>query len=666
MLSNKDAISRKILSTQNSISEKVLILLENENQVKDCISWLDEIKGEKQIIALTPFAVYELDKHGLNYNTPEEYYFQEELFKLGIDNFKKVENLCNLIDEEIRLGNNEFSELNIKPALFSFYHLKILYDTITIRIFQLSKIFDHERPSSVCFYDSAKYPFGSVGSAPYLQFNNKESLYSQLLSLNGWGVSQKKLPYITDTDVLSKVQNESFSDNLKEKAKQYLSDHPELYDIALTIKKRGFSGLLQWISNYLHANKGFPILLYGGGYNWDDCNEDLRLEGIAPVYRIADDFHWLDEAIAQSSDSMQAIWSELQEKPELRYCFIMNCIDFYPLVKERLEFLVKKMSFACLISTKHIMDLIVRKNIKAIIASTLATCVGHSAAQAAHNSKIPVITWQHGGYGAMEVHSIINYCDLISSDAHFVFGNGVVDSYLQAAKKYGTELISVGSTSLEFINNKETTAGEDTKLKNSKDILYITSSYFQNDINISVFPPFSDNLFWQIQRAIVDLLGQHDNYKVTVKLHPSNNYEVPPLQPYSVDRGYNHFNFKKQEESFTELLQKADVVIIDFPFTTLLQALTTKKPVFAYTGLVYYNEIAQKLLSKRAICSRNLDEFLSTLEKYLSESIYEADLSNNEFLEMYGITSKEGTSKKRAPHELRKILDRVNKSREPV
>jgi hypothetical protein len=77
-----------------------------------------------------------------------------------------------------------------------------------------------------------------------------------------------------------------------------------------------------------------------------------------------------------------------------------------------------------------------------------------------------------------------------------------------------------------------------------------------------------------------------------------------------------------------------------------LQAFTTKQPVFAYTGLVYYNEMARRSLSKRAICSRDLAEFLSTLEKYLSENTYEANLSNNEFLEMYGITSKGDTSEK--------------------
>ncbi|WP_156164043.1 hypothetical protein [Methanosarcina sp. 1.H.T.1A.1] len=658
MISKGDSISKNI-SAINDASGKALILLENENHVKDCISWLDEIKGEKQIVALTPFAVYELDKYGLEYNIPEDYYEPEELHQMGLENFKKVEDLCNLIDTEIQLNDNDYSELDIYPAMFSYYHLKIMYDAITICVFQLSKIVNSEKPCAVYFYDSAKYPFGVYESARYLLFNHKESLYSQILLLNIWNIPQKILPSLPQyINEVSGLQKENVSDNLKKRAKQYLCDHPELYDIALTLKKRGFPGFVQWIKNDLRTNKEFPVLLFGAGYNWDDCNEDLRSQGIAPVYRITDDFHWLEEAIRQDSGSLHTAWLNLQINPEFRSFFIMDGIDFYPLVIERLEFLVKQMSIACLFSVRHVMNLIAKKNIKAVIASTFSTCVGHSAAQAAHNSKIPVITWQHGGYGAMEIHPLVNYCDLISSDAHFVFGNGVIDSYLEAAKKYGTELVAVGSTSLESIDNRETIKMEDSKLNNGRNILYVTSSYVQTDKNISVFPPFSDILFWQTQKSIVDILGQHNNYTVTIKLHPSS-YDVHPLQYYSIDCGYDHFTFIRREESFTELLQKADAVIIDFPFTTLLQALTTKKPVFAYTGLVHYNENAQRSLSKRAICSRNLDEFLCKLDKYLTDNVYEANLKNNEFLEMYGIASREGTSKKRAPEELNKILGRV-------
>ena len=86
---------------QKDVNGKILILLENEGHVKDCISWIDEIGGEKLIIALTPFAMHELVKYGLNYRILEDYYDVEELYQMGIDNFKHVGDLCNLLDTEI-------------------------------------------------------------------------------------------------------------------------------------------------------------------------------------------------------------------------------------------------------------------------------------------------------------------------------------------------------------------------------------------------------------------------------------------------------------------------------------------------------------------------------------------------------------------------------------
>ena len=653
--------NKKPSSVQKNKDGLVLILLENEVQVNDYLSWFDEIRGEKLIVALTPSAMYELDKHGLNYKVPDDYYDPVELYQIGFDNFKKVENLCNVIDAEIEHRHRDFIELAIKPAMFSYYHLKMIYDSITIRVFQLSKIMETEKVCTVYFYDSAKYPFGSSESAPYLFFNHMESLYSKLLLLDKWDITLKLLPH------LPQYRNKAFKINnlniakINKNISTWLICHPKLYDFTLSIKKTGFIGSVRWLKKHSHQANDSPVILYGVGYNWDDCNEDLHAEGIAPVHRILDDFHWLDKAIKYDLDNLHTAWFRLQENPEFKTFFIIHNIDFFPLIEERLEFLVKQMSVACLIAVQDVMNLIETKNIKAVIASTLSTCVGHSTAQAAHNSKIPVITWQHGGYGAMEIHPLVNYCDLINSDVHFVFGDGVIDSYLKDAKKYGTELVAVGSSLLECINCRDKITRDDTTSNNRKNILYVTSSYMQNNFTISTFPAISDVLFWKMQKSIIDFLGNHDNHSITIKLHPSNDGHHP-LQSYSVDQRYNHLKFIRREKSFSELIQTADVIVIDFPFTTILQALTIKKPIFVYTGCVHYNQNAHRLLSKRAICCSNLNEFLCKLDKYLIDNVYEADLNDNEFLIMYGIGSKESTPKKRAPKELKQIINKFNQT----
>ena len=68
-----ESIVREFIQKQGeSFDKKILILLEHEGQVKDCLEWLTEIKGKKQIIALSPFAIYEMDRQSLQYKIPED------------------------------------------------------------------------------------------------------------------------------------------------------------------------------------------------------------------------------------------------------------------------------------------------------------------------------------------------------------------------------------------------------------------------------------------------------------------------------------------------------------------------------------------------------------------------------------------------------------------
>ena len=97
MVSEK-IIKEIIRKHAGSFDAKVLILLEHEEQVKDCLKWLDEVKGQTQIIALSPFAIYELDKQNIPYKIPEDYYEPGELYHFGLGNYQRIEDFSSLIE----------------------------------------------------------------------------------------------------------------------------------------------------------------------------------------------------------------------------------------------------------------------------------------------------------------------------------------------------------------------------------------------------------------------------------------------------------------------------------------------------------------------------------------------------------------------------------------
>lgn len=645
-------------------SRKIIILLEHEEQVKNCLKRLKEIKGQKLIIALSPFAMYELDKRGVQYKIPEDYYNPKELYKLGIKNYKKVENICSMIDKSIQNACPTLAKLNIKPALFSFYHLKNIYDAATIRLFQLSKLIDAEKPDILYVYDTKRYPFGISEMAPYLFFDNRESIYARLLNCKGWDMPVVVLPFVP--------QPEDFDFSKKPYEKRlmlWLRRHPKFFDLAAETRKHGLRGFFNKLKSGLLADGDLQVLLFGAGYNWDDCRKELQSVGINPVFiRIWDNLErWISNQISTklSVDALSDAWEGLRADDEFRKFFIWGNVDFLSVLEERLRFLIKQLSPTCLNVYEETARIIEKREVKALLASTFASCTGHSASRAARNSNIPVVTWQHGGYGYMN-QQMIAYNDLMSSDVHFVFGEGVVKKYSKAARRFGTRLVAIGSPSLETLFQMLPPSKCKKIVKSTSEkkvVLYASTNFYQNNLYVSSPPPFSDNHFWHTQQAILEVLAKHRDYTIVVKTHPSRMYRESPMRLHAKENKFGNVRFVKDECTFTDLLPTACLFVIDFPSTTLLEALTTSKPIFVYTGHLHPDNRALKLLERRAFCYRELKELVNALDRYLSDGRIDkrVDLNDKEFLKAYGISSQGKGSGMRAAKMLKEIISGVGK-----
>jgi hypothetical protein len=650
---------------RNKRFNNAVVLLEHEGQVRNYLKRFKQEKGQKLIIAASPFAIYELDKRGLPYRILEDYYDPKELYKLGISNYKKVENLSNIVDGRIQNACPAIAELDIRPALFSFYHLKIIYDAATIRLFQLSKLIDAENPDTLYVYNSERYPFGISEMAPYLLFDNRESIYARLLACEGWGVPVVMLPRVSrpeDPDFLKKPQPEAKT--LRKRVMWGLRRYPRLFDLAAEVQTRGWRELFRGLKSYPRVNKGTPVILFGAGYNWDDCREELQSVGIDPRFiRIWDNpRYWIDTQTLgkPSAGALTGAWKELQTDEEFRKFFVWRNVDFFPVLEARLRFLVERLTSACLNVYEETAKTIKNRKVRAFLAPGLASCTSRSAALAAQNSNIPVVTWQHGSYGYMD-YPITVYNDLMGSDVHFVFGDGVVDKYAKTAERLGTQLVAVGSSSLEnlFQMSPLNKVKKIVKLTPGKKVvLYTSTTFYQNHLCVSFPPPFSDNHLWYTQRAILEGLAKHSDYTIVVKTHPSRMHRESPMHLYAKENRFENIQFIKDECTFTDLLPIADLFVIDFPSTTIMEVLTTSKPIFVYTGHLRLDARALKLLERRAFCYPELKSFVDALDKYLSTGKIDkrVNLNDKSFLKAYGISSQEAGSRTRAAKTLKQII----------
>jgi len=104
-------------------------------------------------------------------------------------------------------------------------------------------------------------------------------------------------------------------------------------------------------------------------------------------------------------------------------------------------------------------------------------------------------------------------------------------------------------------------------------------------------------------------------------------------------------------------LYEHDIVIIESPTTTLLQAIATGLPVFVLTSIITPPRADLPLLMKRAVCAENAEELMDKLEEYLKTGHYPADINSREYLKLHGTHLDDGEGHLRALKVLNDVMD---------
>jgi hypothetical protein len=625
-----------------------LFFIEKVTQVNGLIQEYKNTSGTKKIIALSPFAMHELDKKKISYRIPEDYYKSEELYELGLDNYTKVEEICSFIDNEFKKKIPEYKSMGLKPAFYNLYGLKIIYDALTIRLAQLYKILEMEEPKRLFFTRVGLSTFQPTYGPSLIMFNNNELLYSALLELFEGDYKLKELPILEkDAMVISKVPTEerkSFKKNLS----NWLESHPSLFKIAKTVTSSGLKEEAQPVKRDIFKGKVKSIILLGSGYNWSI--ETLKRAGVSNVQIVQDDLDALigSAILVKSSKDLKDLSDTILKNKNFIELFNFNDKNFLSLLEDRLKFIIEILSKIIKDSYIEAEQLIEKESAGMVLGSSITSCKMHAYAQAGRDRNIPVILWQHGSYGYFDWY-MWRYNELKPSDVFLVFGSGEQNKTKEMANQYKTRVVQVGSHALDNQYFKRLSAKTDYKLNldpDRKTVLYVTNAYYQNLMYVSMPPLFSDNKFWKTQRAIMDTFKKYDNYNYIIKTHQNPIMDEAVLRTYSEDTNFNNCVFIRNETTFTNLLPAADIIIIDLPTTTLLQSLTTSKAIFCYTGHLTFDEKAIKLIDKRAYRYNKLDDFISNLDAFFSKGRLDrsVDLRNNEFLLHYGMHKIDGKS----------------------
>jgi hypothetical protein len=595
-----------------------LLFAEHSRQVHDLLN--RGVEGKSVWVALGPSAMAALNELKTPYSIPEDFYSPEELEEVCLHLQKRTREFCDSIDGLLLERHPHLAKYEIRPFLLSIMPLSMLFGGTVKRIFELKSILKAYPEEKVRIHKKE-----STGRGIYdIAFSADETLYGNILALRGW---ENPVEFISEDKVESPE-----SVGFREKLKNFASSSFYLTSLYSALKKKSWK---EAIAVFPRGKKG-TILMCGGEEEWKFVIPELRRMGWRVLYGRG---KGLMDVRYEDSDM-----DLTEDNPQMGECFEFDGIDFYPLLKMRLGWILGGIPQLRDKIIPAIVESIRTHDIKAVMTSGIGTFAEHAFNLIAIGEGTPVLNWQHGFVGYNKnITQLYEYSELVSSSYNLVYGEDVKDAFDKSNKySFPSKSVPVGSASIDCLKEGLRTGGQKSGITK---VLYATTSYYMNFWYYGFTPPYSDRLMFDTQVKIVNFLeGAKEKYRLeaTVKLHPSL---------FSFDEKYleqSSLKFVRRKQSFIELLKLHDLIILDMPTTALLQAISTRKPVFALMRHLRYSDYELGMLGKRAVCSDDLDALLEEIDAFLRSGHYDADLNDETFLRKYGTYLNDGKSAERA------------------
>lgn len=553
-----------------------------------------------------------------------DYNSDRDLYRIGLENFQKIEHITTILDTKLTSLHNIPS---LTPARYSILNLKFLIDSLWCFIHGLKTIIEYEHPDSLCLYSHQS----KLSDPGVYVFSNDESVYADLLNLPGWPIPCK---VIRRTNAERPKMDKISGIGTKRELKKY----EILFNMGLIHKRGGVNAVGSALYNYITCLHRKPVLVYNNGYNWDDSLDELYKKGLLPVHRITDDIFESDgSAIKKYQEYVREICNTEAEFEEYKH--ILG-IDVSSIFFERMSQIVGKSIEESIHAYNFTEKFLRKKRIQCLLHSTRNSAAGHAIVQASRDAGIPVISWQHGGAGYC-YHPLMPYIEFINSDLHLVFGDAVADSFRETAKRLHLEkvprFVSVGSSSLDSYSKMLKKIPQEIS---NAPLVYVTTNYLLNNPIISLPCEYCiwDEKLWSIQKKIINIAAKFPEKEFIIKLHPVHT-DKEPLKSYASDRNVKNLKIISSEIPLSELCKSASVMVFDLISTGILQTLTSEIPVIVYTGLHDIDQDALTLLKKRAYLENDPNMFGDTIEKFLIDKFTlndTIDCTNKEFLLKYG------------------------------
>lgn len=347
-----------------------------------------------------------------------------------------------------------------------------------------------------------------------------------------------------------------------------------------------------------------------------------------------------------------AAWARLAGSKIFRSPFTVNGIDACSLIEPGLRYFIERVVPETVEDTLLSTQCLTQFGYKAVLAP--AGIREATLLQASRRAGVPVIIYQHGGFVGTCEQLFWDLTDLANADYLLAYGDGAKAYFDKRPALSGVRRARVevaGSARLERLAERLRPRGRARGPVTRGDaggvrtVLYVptkTAGYARPLVADS-YPEVG---YHRLQRRVIELMRDYPGVSFVYK--PFADADDTLIRRMAVQAGVVNCRIER-ETPVPSLMQSADLVVIDFPSTALLEVALTDTPLVLYADRrsLRLEPEAAVLLRRRASVADTEDGFLAAIREAI-DGRAAADPADKEFVQAFALDPRQGSATARA------------------
>src|ERR1700722_334044 len=576
------------------------------------------------VIALTPHIAHELRQGGIAFRYPEHFadWRQQEEDAIGL--LEDTLGLCARADGMLHELWPKAKERGFEPFRCGFYELHLFRGSIWTKLYRCRAVIDELAPTRV-IYSTLQRP---APDRDPLSFDER-SLYAEV---SGHLCQSRGIGHSAITAPISALDDWKHG--------------------PLPIPPGERTGPLAWVPARLRrllprrrsARNGPRLLMVQRLTSWK------ALERVADV-SFWDEIRGTQEAneAAPPPAVLDAWWTRLQSDPAFRQYFRLGETDWFALAAKGLEHFVKHVvpdAWATVGRADTILDLV---KPDATIFGNLCTTEGNAIARAARCRGIPVITEPHGPFGHF-VNYVCTLFDAMSSTHYLVPGPGCIE-FNDAYGRFPMVNVVTGSTLIDASRRDRIPRAEGLRalgLDPDRPTVMVVIQQILSNWEYGPYSTRDDRRSFDSQTAIIECLAEFPAIQVILKGHPGVARPMTPLAEIGRKCLGRRFAYVANWR-FRRMLDLVDCFVLDYAVTTIYEALTTDKKIYALKDFYKVFPPAARSLHDAADFFDDIGSLTAALREDLSSGLaLRPDRRRTpDFMRLYGDPFGDGRAEER-------------------